>query len=258
MVAAANSAHLIGTAAIGRQIAKLLKTAQLDIVVLNEADFSSVWSGHVDQAKLIAEEAGFPYLVEQRNMDIAIPFARICFGNAILSKFPLSEARLIDFPSGYSKWVEFAVGGVKEGVVSTVNLPDGSQARIFATHLHPEREHVRVQSARIMLNVGQESEIPLIALGDFNAAPPGFPTSETDASGDNTLDLLFANQRFTTLPTGLPANPDDFTFPSSKPNQTIDWILVSSPWKIAEREVLKSNDSDHLPVIARLYREPTR
>jgi len=238
-----------------KRIGQLLKAKQLDIVVLNEVDFSSVWSGHLDQARLIAEQAGFPYFVEQRNMDAAIPLARICFGNAILSKFPLSDARLIDFPSGYSTWVELAVGGIKEGVVSTVSLPDGSQVRIFATHLHPEKEAVRVESARMMLKAAQESDIPMIALGDFNAAPTGYPTAETDASGVNTMDLFFANQRFTTLPMGLPVNPNDFTFPSVKPNQVIDWIVVSSPWKIAEREVLQSHDSDHLPVIARLHRE---
>lgn len=85
--------------------------------------------------------------------------------------------------------------------------------------------------------------------------PTSYPTAETDASGANTMDLFFASQRFTTLPMGWPVNPNDFPFPSVKPNQIIDWIVVSSPWNIAEREVVQSHDSDHLPVIARLRRE---
>ena len=51
-----------------KQIGRMLKDAQMDIVVLNEVDFSSFWSGHFDQAKVIAQEAGYPYLAEQRNV----------------------------------------------------------------------------------------------------------------------------------------------------------------------------------------------
>ena len=46
-----------------KKIGQLLEDANLDIVVLNEVDFSSFWSGHVDQATILAKEAGncFPY-----------------------------------------------------------------------------------------------------------------------------------------------------------------------------------------------------
>jgi endonuclease/exonuclease/phosphatase family metal-dependent hydrolase len=236
-------------------IAHLFKTAQLDIVVLNEVDFSSVWSGHLDQAKHIAQDAGYPYLVEQRNMDVAIPFASVRFGNAILSNYPISEPRLIDFPSGYSRWLEFAVGGIKDGLVCTVHLPDGSQVRVVAVHLAPETETIRVQSARMILKIQQASDLPLMALGDFNAAPTGSPEGYVSDSGENTIDLLRASTQLTTQPMGTPVDPSDFTFPSEHPNQAIDWIFISPPWQFLEKLVLSSNLSDHLPVIAQLHRD---
>ncbi|MCP4376056.1 MAG: hypothetical protein GY794_07780, partial [bacterium] len=49
-----------------REIANLLKEQKADIVVLNEVDFDSVWSGGMNQGRYIAENAGFPFLVEQR------------------------------------------------------------------------------------------------------------------------------------------------------------------------------------------------
>ena len=237
-----------------KHIAHLFKAAQLDIVVLNEVDFSSVWSGHVDQAKRIAQDAGYPYLVEQRNMDVALPFASVRFGNAILSKYPISESRLIDFPSGYSRWLEYAVGGIKEGLVCTVQLPDGSRIRVVAVHLAPESEAIRVQSARIILKIQQASDIPLIALGDFNAAPTGSPEGYVNDSGENTIDLLLASTQLTTQPLGIPIDPRDFTFPSEHSNQAIDWIFISPPWQFVEKVVLSSDLSDHRPVTALLRR----
>lgn len=234
-----------------RQIGQLLKTAQLDVVVLNEVDFSSFWSGHIDQAQLIAREAGYPYLVEQRNIDVAIPFCRIQSGNAILSRYPIIKARFVDFPNP-SRLQELLGGDTKYGVVCTLELPQDEQIRVFAVHLTVHGEAFRVASVRKILEVYQESEIPLIALGDFNAAPTGYPQFYEDSEGNNAIDLLMQSQQFSTSPSGLPANPHDFTFPSEHPDRVIDWIFVSPPWQLTQKRVLTSDLSDHLPVIARL------
>ena len=75
-----------------QKIAKLLKTLDADVVVLNEVDFNSSWSGGQDQAAAIATEAEYPYLVEQRNLDFRVLHRRWNFGNAILSKSPIHSA----------------------------------------------------------------------------------------------------------------------------------------------------------------------
>ncbi|MCK4825208.1 endonuclease/exonuclease/phosphatase family protein [bacterium] len=234
-----------------KQIGQMLKSAQLDIVVLNEVDFSSVWSGHIDQARMIAQEAGYPYLVEQRNIDLAIPFVSIRFGNAILSKYPVSDVTFLDYPNT-SELTELFIGGFKEGVAATIHLSDTDRVQVVAVHLSVNSESVRLASARMLLELLQQSSLPLIAMGDFNTAPTGYPQHHADESGQNTIEVLLASQQLTTLPQGLPINPKDYTFPSEQPARIIDWIFVSSSWQIQEKTVISSNLSDHLPVIALL------
>jgi endonuclease/exonuclease/phosphatase family metal-dependent hydrolase len=95
----------------------------------------------------------------------------------------------------------------------------------------------------------------MIVMGDFNTAPRGYPQHYADESGQNTVEILMASKQVTTQLPGLPIKPEDFTFPSENPGRVIDWIFVSSPWKIQEQRVIQSDLSDHLPVIAQLSRE---
>ena len=234
-----------------KQIWKLFKEAQLDIVVLNEADFSSYWSGHVDQAQAIAQEAGYPYIVEQRNIDVAIPFAGLRFGNAILSKFPISESVFLNYPHP-SRLQEILVGGFKDGLAATVTLPDGSPIQIVAVHLSLEGEAFRDASVKMIMDLQRESQLPMIAMGDFNSTAKDYPYYRTGPDGENCIDTLLASPQLMTLPQDLPANQKDFTFPSEKPAKVIDWIFTSSHWHIQEITVIASTLSDHLPVSATL------
>ena len=79
------------------QIAGLLRDQRADIVVLNEVDFGAIWTSNVNQAVYIAEKAGFPFVAEQRNFDMAMPLASLRWGNAILRKYPIKGPRLINF-----------------------------------------------------------------------------------------------------------------------------------------------------------------
>lgn len=236
-----------------KTIGRFLHDANLDIVVLNEVDFSSFWSGHVNHARILAQEVGYPYLVEQRNVDAAIPFLRVQFGNAVLSRYPITDATFVPFPNPFM-W-DILGGDTKYGVVCTVALPGGDQIRVFPVHLTIHGEGLRVASVRKILEIADSSTIPLVALGDFNAAPTGYPQYYADEHGENAIDVLLASQRFETRPIGFPLNPHDYTFPSEAPDRVIDWIFVSPPWQYTEKIVMKSALSDHLPVVARLTRQ---
>ena len=248
------------------QIAAVLKEQDLDMVVLNEADFDSIWSGHVDQARLIANNAGYRYIVEQRNIDVAIPFASLRFGNAILSRFPLSDVTFLDFPHP-SRWQEWLAGGFKDGVAATVTLPDGEQLQVAAVHLSLEGETYRQDSVEMIHQQHLSSKLPMIAMGDFNSTPTGWPGHRVGPDGENTIDWLMASEDWHTKPQILPIemidpmNPidpkvwlqrEDFTFPSHTPEKVIDWIFVTSPWKMQNKTVVDTNLSDHLPVIAEI------
>lgn len=81
------------------QIAELLKAQDADVVVLNEVDLDSSWSGRTNQGEFIANAAGYPWRAQQVNYDLSLPGFRLCFGNVILSRFPILDAHRIRYAS---------------------------------------------------------------------------------------------------------------------------------------------------------------
>ena len=84
-------------------VSAMLSDEKPDIAVLEEVDFDSLLTGRMNQAKYIAEKAGYPYWVEQKNVDAQTLFAfSERNGNAVLSRYPISKAELVIFP-GHKK-----------------------------------------------------------------------------------------------------------------------------------------------------------
>lgn len=225
------------------RIAEFLLSADLDLVVLNEVDFDSSWSHRVNQAEYLAQAAGYPHRVEQRNFDVSLPFGRWACGNAVLSRFPITDASWLDLP-GDASW-ESALGGKKDGCVCTVTLSEGDAMRVIPVHLSYRSEAVRIASVAAIRAEAARSEIPTLILGDFNSTPKGFP--EADPSGESALDELTGDGQWTTLPVRDP-HPPDYTFSSTEPKLVIDWILAPRPWTLISKQVYPIDLSDHRPV----------
>lgn len=233
-------------------IAELLKQENLDIVVLNEVDFSSYWSGHIDQAKLIARQAGYRYLAEQRNIDVGIPFFSLRFGNVILSRYPIAEVAFLDFPHP-SRLQEMLVGGHKDGLVATITLPDNQQIQVAAVHLSLAGEDYRTASIRMIMDAQQQSSLPMITMGDFNSTCQGYPDHYTSKNGENCIDYLLANEHWGTAAIEQPTPKKNLTFPSQNPVRCIGWIFATAPCGVESLTVLPSELSDHRPVTAVIH-----
>ncbi|MEX0701832.1 MAG: endonuclease/exonuclease/phosphatase family protein [Planctomycetales bacterium] len=228
------------------RIAMFLKDADLDLVVLNEVDFDAAWSGGVNQAEAIARAAKFSYRVEQRNIDLALPVFSLRFGNAVLSRYPIVEARAIDFPA-YAAW-ETALAGKKRGLACTIRLDDARELRLIAVHLDDRSESVRLAAAEMIRAEKASTTLPVIVAGDFNSAPPGFPLAQPDADGRTALGNLVGEAGFHTLPSE-PPEAAGLTFPSTAPDRVLDWVLAAPPARLVSREVYPIEESDHRPVI---------
>lgn len=228
------------------KIASFLKAKSIDIVVLNEVDFDSIWSGHSNQAEIIARKAGFIYFVEQRNYDLALPFFRLRFGNSLLSKFPIKDSKLVEF-STYSQW-EPIVFGAKKGLISDIAITEDLIIRVFSTHLDDRSEYTRVRCANTIIDYAHKSPFPFLLIGDLNSSPSYFPGAETNESGMSAMDIILHSKFFSTLPKEMPSQ-NQMTFSSMMPSQVIDWILVPKDWEILYYEVPSVMLSDHLPVI---------
>jgi endonuclease/exonuclease/phosphatase family metal-dependent hydrolase len=77
-----------------------------------------------------------------------LPFCSFRWGNVVLSRYPIQETSLVDYPA-HSTW-EALLAGKKRGVVCTVELPEGRRIRLLAVHLEHRSEPVRYRSAQVI------------------------------------------------------------------------------------------------------------
>ena len=169
------------------QIASQIKTENLDVVILNEVDFCSAWSYHVNQAEYIARKAGYRYRLEQVNMDVAFPFYRFRFGNSMLSRYPIRHATFIKFPALSKK--EDLLSGNHDGVYCEIDTPKGPVG-FFPVHLEYRDESVRVMCVKKIHSLAKEMTLPVLAVGDFNSSLSGMPKSAYSKSGENAISYL--------------------------------------------------------------------
>jgi len=235
-----------------RAITQLVKDIQLDVLVLNEVDFSAQWSGYVNQAEFIARGTGFPYLLEQRDFDFSMPCFAVRSGNAVLSKFPISDVQLVEYPSWTGRvkttiW-EYLACKNEFNALCTIKLSENESFRLLAVHL-PGGHNIAARNdcAKDILDICGRSEVPLIAAGDFNSI-----YYSADLKGKwsySAISRLLDDGYFSSLPDRIPTE-DDMTIHSLKPRGVIDWILVPKPWKMISRLVPQVTYSDHRPVFA--------
>ena len=241
------SARLARVKEIGRTLRKL----HIDIVVLNEVDFDAAWSHHTDQAALIAEAGGFPYLARQRNFDLAFPFFRYRFGNAILSRWPIVDAQPMPFEP-LSPW-EDRLAGNHDSIMAKIELPDGAQISLWGVHLEVRDAEVRRKAAQQILKQRNKISGPLLIAGDFNSEYRG-ELGSADRDGPPTaIETLVDSEMFQVRP-ALGAADRSLTFPSENADRGIDWILVPADWEVTASKVIRSDLSDHLPVVVTIRR----
>ncbi|TWU58795.1 Endonuclease/Exonuclease/phosphatase family protein [Rubripirellula tenax] len=226
------------------EIAELIRQLNADVVVLNEVDFDASWSGRQNQAEAIADRAGFAYRVEERNLDFAFLIGSWRFGNAILSKYPISDAAVVDLPD-YAGW-ESWLAGCKRGVVCEISVPGEKAVRVMGVHLSHRSESLRTDSARMILDQFVPDGAPIIIAGDFNSTPNGFPGS--DQTTDNAMDAFIGSNQFSLRPVQPPTR-EEMTFSTMNPYQVIDWILVPKELTIAAYRVVDTTLSDHRLVV---------
>jgi endonuclease/exonuclease/phosphatase family metal-dependent hydrolase len=235
-------AHLARLQAIG----EMLRAQRVDVAVLNEVDFGAPSTGYVNQTLAIARAGGFPHCIEQCNYDLSVPYVRIQSGNAVLSRYPVREARLATLPP-HKRW-EAVLAGHKKGVLVEVQPAPDLRFHILGTHLAHRSEAARVSQARHIESLREEAELPFVVAGDLNSTPLGFPTARETVDGENAMSLLLGSGGYRTRPTETP-EASDFTFPTRRPVKVIDWILVPPGWRIVSKEVVACDLSDHLPVV---------
>lgn len=153
-----------------------------------------------------------------------------CFGNAVLSQFPILETGNRLLPGRLEQ------RGLQYCLLS---LPDSVSVCFLNTHLGLSARERAVQ-VRAMVEAFTEIDGPIVLTGDFNAPP--------DAT---ELKPLFTHLQYA-------GNEPVLTFPSNEPRHPIDHIYISQHWRARHVETHKSGASDHLPLVCTLELEYAR
>ena len=214
-----------GTLDVAR-VARVITESRADVVGLQEVDRGVERTGRRDLLKEIADLTGMRYAfgknIDHQGGD---------YGNALLTTLPiLSEG---------NKHLPTDSGGEQRGVLQVVLDVGGTRVLVLTTHLDYRREGTqRVASAEALLGMLEAWEQgPAIVMGDFN---------DTPGSATHTRLLSAFSDVWSAVGRG-----DGFTIPVESPNRRIDWILVRGLEPV-RAEVLHTNASDHLPVVATL------
>jgi len=213
-----------GTMTLEKQ-ADAIKAAKPDLVGLQEVDDKVDRSRRVDQAKRLGELTGMHYAFGAH-----YEYQGGHYGNAILSRFPLSDVR--DYRISL-----FSKDGTTETrnlISATATLDDGSTVVIASVHMGLNQESRLVQAEEIV-DYLDDSGVPTILTGDLNAEP-------------GTPELARLQKLFAATGTSVTG-----TYPVGAPAKTIDFIMVSRQDLRSVESYKVLNDvtySDHYPIMA--------
>lgn len=203
--------------------AAVIRDSGADIVLLQEVDDGTRRSGGRDQAAVLAATSGLRHFVYGKNLD----FQGGGYGNAILSRLPLSEVRNEPIPP-------LPVTLETRGVLLASVEAGGKRLRLMNSHF-PLTAGERVEAARVVLGLVDQAGGPVVFGGDLNAT-------------DDSPEVIALTQR---LKDAAP-RPAAGTYPADQPECRIDYLFYSAPLAAARFSVIDTQASDHLPVLIEL------
>ncbi|WP_241566977.1 endonuclease/exonuclease/phosphatase family protein [Hahella sp. KA22] len=196
------------------RIAALL--SQYDVVALQECDGGSIRSGYVNQVEYLAEKSGHPYWFQQLNRNLG----RIAqHSNGLLSRYRPNSVTQHKLP------------GVIPG-----------RGAIIATYGDPSNPLVVVM---LHLSLGEKAQCQ--QLEHVCGLIDGYEHVVLMGDLNNQAEQLLSSTALgrTTL-VSLPERVN--TFPSWRPERSLDHIMVSPGLQIRNAGVVCFPVSDHLPV----------
>lgn len=209
-----------------------------DIILLSEVDRNCGGNTDLSQARVMAEELGMYYIFgsEFSHLDGCE------IGNAILSKYPMGNAKLLRFESNVeSSGTRF---GARMSLVADIKI--GNKAlKVHSTHLASDffDEAIRIEQTQEMLDDVASLDYPVVLGGDLNTNLYIFDQNTaaysmiTNAGYTDLHDELSTSDRVTHVYEGI--------------DLILDFIFARNctavQGKVGSEEIWDSY-SDHLPV----------
>ena len=206
-----------------QRVIDTIKTQNPDIIALNEVDHIMPRTAFQKQDEILENAFGYE-AVYGPNINFGAKY-----GNMLISKYPILSWTNHRLPRK-GRFAE------PRGLIEAKLDVDGQELKVFVTHLSINRKERKKQMDFIEAYIKTVSE-PIILMGDFNELP--------DSSEMKKITNILEDT----------ATQEYGTFPADGATARIDYIFVSSNIIVKDNQVIESQASDHLPVIAKIYIE---
>jgi len=214
------------------RVVEVLQKCQPDIALLQEVDDGVPRSHRDRQVDLLAEATGLPHRAYQRNVRLKQGH----YGNAVLSRFPLSSEANIDLTIPLKKR--------RRALVVHCRVPVGGHRRsllLINVHLGLSSMERQLQLRRLLKShplANAAWRLPMVIGGDYN-----------DVFG-NLGKRVMLSKGFSSVGQKIR------TFPAMLPVSSLDRIFYRGPLQLdhafASRSQIARQASDHLPLVADL------
>ena len=237
-----------------RRVIEFLDCAKADIILLQEADLNARRTHHINVAREIAQKLQMDYVFgrEFQELTQGSKTSPAYHGQATLSRWPLSNSRIIRFQKQSHFWrphwflpeiapFQERVGG-RMALVSEVNIA-GKTIVTYNLHLEsrgddPLRGSQLDEALDDTKRYGWNT--PILLTGDFNLDVSRGPAATAISQGQ--FRDAFANQHAPTTPGSLLEH-----------GRIIDWIFARGPIRAGQPQVHRSvSASDHYPLSVKL------
>ena len=216
------------------RIAEVIAQLSVDIVGLQELDLRRRRSAGVDQTGMIAEQLGW-----HSHFHPAMRRDDEHYGNAVLSRYPLSFRRAAELPGTAPFFCRENRAAIEVDVETNIGA-----VHIINTHLGLGWRERLLQAQLFTSAEGHAAiagDAPLILLGDFNSMPGSRPYRALTRYLRDVRELVQATRPIRTFPTWFPALAVDHIFVNAALHPVSLTVHRSPAARIA---------SDHFPLVA--------
>jgi endonuclease/exonuclease/phosphatase family metal-dependent hydrolase len=246
---------------------ELIKSHQVDVILLQEVDFFCKKTHFIDQLEYLALKLdyNFAYATTWTSAYVPFPFfspedhfGKTNAGGGVLSRFPITSntVRLLPKPSDNFKIYNLFY---PSRYLQTVGINIFGQNYLFGNiHLEAFNIKNRTKQTKLIIKDIVKRDIDFFG-GDFNTIPlsatkrSNFKNYEDDNYvNDMALtDFYKLNYlEFCSEKDYIKSENNWFTFPSNEPDRRLDYLFYKNRFLLESREVIKSRVSDHFPLVA--------
>lgn len=194
-----------------------------DVVNLNEVRARSADVGPVNQAQQLGELLGMNWRFGK-----SIPFMGGAYGNAMLTRFPVISSEVVHIPDPQGRDARFEHRTVFKNVLDV----DGERLTLLGTHFGLSVQE-QEQAVQTVLRLADETDGPLLLMGDLNAQP----------------DQAVLSPLFTVFTDCFDCAMQPQTYPATDPEIRIDYIMARG-LRFKNALAYSSLNSDHIPLLA--------